>query len=619
MGMIDLGLIDAFCIGVTPPVKMGVAEWAEKHYYLPPESSAEPGLIDFARTPYQYGIMEAWDDPEVEVISMMVAAQMAKTTVILAALGKTYTVAGEGAPVLVLMPTIDNCQMLSRERIQPMIDHSPDMKRAEVKGRKGEVSSTNLQKRSRNGTVINLVGSNAPAGLASRSIKVLLADEVDRFAVSAGHEGNPLALAMRRLNTFKGNGAKAIITSTPTLRGISEIERYWNMGDQRIFLCKCPHCEHEHELVFDNLEWDGRDEHGHGGDYETARYPCPDCGTCWSEADRLQAITEGHWEITRPWIKGHASFRSTALISPWVGNWKNAAKEFIESRGDPALERVFVNTFLGETYSSDDLNIDEEELIKRMEGFGLDLIPEEVLAITGGADIQRDRIELTTIGHSETQSYILAHEIIHGDTSGTRVWSDFEEALSRKFQHALGNEIGYDAVAVDSGYLTQTVMGFAEKNSWRGVVAVKGVSGERPQWEQSKGQQQKGKILFLVGVDDGKATFMERLKNADTTAPGYIHICDMGSYAGTWAEQALSEYRDVSFSGGRPVVKWVRKSSSHRAEALDCIVYGYAIRHSLKPNWPARRKALIRVPEPEPEPEPGSGQSATSSGGWAKF
>lgn len=37
---------------------------------------------------------------------------------------------------------------------------------------------------------ITIVGANSATGLASRPIKVLLADEVDRYPASAGTEGD---------------------------------------------------------------------------------------------------------------------------------------------------------------------------------------------------------------------------------------------------------------------------------------------------------------------------------------------------------------------------------------------------------------------------------------------
>ena len=47
-----------------------------------------------------------------------------------------------------------------------------------------------------------MCGANSPAGLASRPVRVLLADEVDRFPDSAGTEGDPVDLAAKRMTTF---------------------------------------------------------------------------------------------------------------------------------------------------------------------------------------------------------------------------------------------------------------------------------------------------------------------------------------------------------------------------------------------------------------------------------
>ena len=605
-GTVDAGLLRAFNAGITPPPLRGLAEWAEQEYYLPAESAAEPGLIDLSRTPYQYGICDAFDDDAIETISMMMAAQLAKTTIILAVMGQVASTPGMGAPILMIMPIEDNAEMLARERFAPMIKASPILRKSLTDNRKKGAGDKVLQKFFNNGTIVNFVGSNAPAKLASRPVKYLLADEVDRFAVSAGKEGDPLELGIKRTSTFEGNGKKVLITSTPTEKGVSVIERNWNKSDQRRYHCKCPHCEDMHVLEFENLRAtreDGTDyalddwQKVDGGefDFKRAYYPCPACGAVWSEADRLQAVADGEWVIGRPEVTDHAGFHANALISPWVGNWQYAAKKFIEAQGVPELERTFVNTYLGIPFSSDDLKIDEQQIIDRMEDIGLDEIPADVLALTMGVDVQADRLEMITLGWGENSQTILSHEIIYGDTTGVRIWDDLDEAIGRKFKHALGNEIGYDAVAVDSGFLTQTVVAFAMKPRLVKVFAIKGVAGERPLWEMSKSKRKDGGKIFLVGVDDGKTQIMERLKETTPGSPSYIRIASAGSRSHEFAKQLLSEYRKLDFVAGRPKITWARKSSGHRAEVLDCTNYAWACRSSFKPNWEDRRRRVTRT------------------------
>lgn len=66
-----------------------------------------------------------------------------------------------------------------------------------------------------------LVGSNSVSKLASKPIKVLLVDEADRCKVTK--EGDSIKLAEKRTITFMDR--KIIISSTPTIKGSSQIEK----------------------------------------------------------------------------------------------------------------------------------------------------------------------------------------------------------------------------------------------------------------------------------------------------------------------------------------------------------------------------------------------------------
>jgi len=587
--MIDAGLAEAFVRGITPPEVQSLLSWAENNYYLPPESAAEPGLISFDRTPYSKGILDVLDgkEPNIDQVALMMAAQLAKTTILLAFLGKVCATPGEGAPILFMLPSIEVAEMISKERFAPMIQVCPALQRGLVDNRRNATGQTTLQKRFTNGTIVNFVSASVSNSVASRPVKYLLADEISRFSATAGKDGNPLALGMKRLSTFKGNGALSIVTSTPLLSGICEIERHWLASDKRKYFVPCPHCSFTQTLEFERITWEG-------DDWETATYSCPECGVCWTEADRLKAIADGEWIRTAPEVRDVAGFQLNGLYSPWVGSWSNAAREFISSRGDPMLEQVFTNTFLGQPHKSADLEITEQDVIDRMSAISLDPVPKEVLALTSGCDVQRDRIEVLTVGWSEHQAYFLDHTVIHGDTSGDVVWNDLHEFLSMTYQHELGETIKRDCTGIDSGYLTQTVMDFVTSHPGGSYYALKGVSGERLIIDKSKQKRKNNEQLWLVGVDSAKTNVMERLKISDREAHGYIHIADMALNKLEFAKQLLSEYRDVSFVAGRPVLKWVRKKGTD-AEVLDTAVYASAMRTLLKPNWANREIALTRV------------------------
>ena len=117
---------------------------------------------------------------------------------------------------------------------------------------------------------ITACGANSPASLASRPIRVVLFDEVDRYPVSAGSEGDPISLGKKRSATFWNR--KIAMVSTPTNKGASRIEMAYEDSDQRKFFVKCPHCQHPQEMKWANVKWDE-------GKPETAKYSCQECGT----------------------------------------------------------------------------------------------------------------------------------------------------------------------------------------------------------------------------------------------------------------------------------------------------------------------------------------------------
>ena len=88
------------------------------------------------------------------------------------------------APILVMQPTLDMGQTFSKDRLAPMIRDTPELRdKIDVKSR---YSGNTIMKKNFPGGHITIVGANSATGLASRPIKVLLADEVDRYPASAG-------------------------------------------------------------------------------------------------------------------------------------------------------------------------------------------------------------------------------------------------------------------------------------------------------------------------------------------------------------------------------------------------------------------------------------------------
>jgi phage terminase large subunit GpA-like protein len=65
------------------------------------------------------------------------------------------------------------------------------------------------------------------------------------FEESAGTEGDAVSLAMARTRTF-WNG-KVVMTSSPTIKGVSRIEAAWLQSDQREYEVPCPKLENPYD------------------------------------------------------------------------------------------------------------------------------------------------------------------------------------------------------------------------------------------------------------------------------------------------------------------------------------------------------------------------------------
>jgi phage terminase large subunit GpA-like protein len=364
--------------GVKPPEKLTVSQWSDRHRVLSSEASSEAGKWDTSRAEYQRGIMDAFSDSTIHTVVFMSSAQVGKTSILENIIG--YFISYDPSPILLLQPTLEMAQTFSKDRLSPMV-RDTELLREKLSDFKAKSSGNTILHKTFTGGHITMAGANSPASLASRPIRVVLADEVDRYPMSAGEEGDPLSLAYKRTTTFWNK--KRMAVSTPTVKGFSRIESAYNESDQRKFYVPCPHCETKQVLKWSHVQWDD-------GKPETAKYYCESCGAGWSDAERWNAVRYGEWLADNPTIKGVAGFWLNEIYSPWV-KLSEMAKNFLEAKKSPHTLKTFVNTSLGETWEEQGDGVEDDALLARRETY--ELIPNDGLILTCGVDIQDDRIE----------------------------------------------------------------------------------------------------------------------------------------------------------------------------------------------------------------------------------
>lgn len=576
MEVLDRSLRDAMAV-FRPPPRLSVSQWADRHRQLSREASSEPGQWRTGRAEYQRAILDAISDPLTHTVVVMSCAQVGKSEMLLNGIG--FHIAQDAAPILFLQPTVEMAETFAKDRIAPMIRDSPCLTAliAEPLSRSG--GNTILHKQFPGGH-LTLAGANSPASLASRPVRIVFADEVDRYPPSAGTEGDPVTLARARTKTFWNR--KFVLTSTPTIKGVSRIEQAYAESDQRVFEVPCPHCATAQRMLWAAVVWPA-------GRADAAAYHCTDCGAAWSDAQRIAALRKGEWSASAP-FRGIAGFHLNELYSPWsrVGD---IAQSFVEAKASRSQERMraWINTTLGETWEQDGERVDDAGIAARVESWAGE--PDGVLVRTAGVDVQDDRLEVEIVGWGvDEESWSLAYHVIFGDPSGPALWADLDRLLL---------DMKPAAVCVDSGgHHTQAVYKFCRERLRRRVYAIKGMGGPgRLVWPKRASRQNSGKLpLFLVGVDAAKDQIFAHLK-LTTAGPGYCHFPDDRDdqyFAGLASETVVTKY-----SKGFPVREY-RKRAGVRNEPLDCRVYSYCALISLNiRRWSALAKPL-RTQEPGP-------------------
>ena len=457
---------------LKPPPELSISDWADANRRLSSEASAEPGQWRTSRAEYQRGIMDAISDGSVESVVIMSSSQVGKSEALGNAVG--YYIDQDPAPIMVVMPTERDAEAWSKDRFSPMARDTPCLvgKIADPKSRDG--SNKILHKRFPGGH-LTIVGANAPSGLASRPIRILLCDEVDRYPFSAGAEGDPVNLAKKRTVTFWNR--KIVLVSTPTIRGLSRIETAYLESDQRQYWVPCPSCGTHQVLVWGQVRWESA-----GGEHrpETARYHCVACDAAWSDALRWAAIRRGEWRARAP-FRGIAGFHLNEVYSSWV-RLEAMVRAFLSARagGDEAM-KTFVNTSLGESWMESGEAPDWRRLYDRRERWAAGTVPEGGLILTAGADVQKDRIEVDVWAWGRgLESWLVDHIVIEGGPESAAAWAALAALLGRTWPHALGAELQIARLAVDTGYEAPAVYAWARRAGLRAGGAGQGRRGLQP-------------------------------------------------------------------------------------------------------------------------------------------
>lgn len=572
--------------GLTPDPLLTVSEWADKHRFLSPRASAEPGRYRTDRTPYMRAIMDALSPSHpARRIVFMKAAQVGATEAGNNWIG--YVIHHAPGPMLSVQPTVELAKRFSRQRIEPLIAESPALRERVKPARARDAGNTVLSKEFPAGLLV-ITGANSAVGLRSMPARYLFLDEVDAYPPSADEEGDPVALAEARTRTFSWR-SKVFLASTPTIHGVSRIEREFEASDQRRFFVPCPHCQHRQWLRFERLRWEK-------GKPDTARYQCEACDGAVEEHHKIEMLHAGDWRPTAEASDpGTIGFHLSALYSPvgWM-SWAMIARMWEASLATEEAKRSFKNGVLGETWIETGEAPDWQRLYERREDWQIGTVPSGGLFLTAGADVQKDRVEVSVWAWGRgLTSWFVDHIVIDGGPEHAETWSQLSSLLDRTWPHAHGARLGLAKLGIDSGYESPAVYAWARSAGHAQVAPLKGVEGFNraapvvgPSFvdvTEAGRKLRRGARLWTVAVATFKSETYRHLRLMRPTdeeivegaqyPAGFVHL-PRGLEA-EWVKQLVAEQLvSVKTRRGFQRLEW--QKLRERNEVLDCRVYARA-------------------------------------------
>lgn len=574
------------------PEKLTVSQWAEKRRVLD-DSSNFGGRWSNDITPYLVGVMDAFNDPGITEINFVKPTQVGGTEAMLNAIGWIITQCP--APTMMVYDTDDLARDTSNDRLRPSLTLTP-----EIKDRFYENESKELNLKFR-GMHMYFRGSKTPGKLASKAIRFLFFDEIDKMGGATKKEASPYNLAKERTRTFPYT-KKIFTASTPTLRSNYVWSIHEAADEQREYFMPCPHCGKWIQFKWSRVSFPGEDENGEKLDIETrataAVYACQECGCVITDRDKIGMLRSGEWRAVKKRENGpcrRVSFHLNALYSRFL-TWYDIVKEFLESKDDPSKLQNFVNSWLAEPWEDTKLKTNADLVFERQTDLEEFVLPEWTKLLTGGVDVQENCLYWTIRAWGD---YLTSQNIAHGQAFS---FAEVTKIMNFEFKKLNGDSAIVNLALVDSGDQTDDVYEYCAINAeW--AMPCKGISNGLSHYRLSKvnktDSRAYGMNLVLVDGNKYKDMIASRMRKENGKGSWMVYRgCEQD-----YADQVTAEHKIVDRSGGREKQTWKLKTSHAANHYLDCEVYAMAAADVLGVRNLFLQNQVDEVPNPKPEPQ----------------
>jgi phage terminase large subunit GpA-like protein len=563
-----------------------ISEWAPENRTLPAGTPFE-GPWQNSKTPFMVEIMdELSSSSSTEVISIMKCAQIGATAG--SAENKIgATIDFDPGPILYITATEKLAAEWSGKRLDPLID---------LCGLGNRLGPTVVRKGKRSGSGDKVYSKDFPGGyliitayksvgmLRSMPFQIVIFDEIDSAPVDVNKEGDPRKIGEARTSNYERR-KKILILSTPILKQTSKILKAFEEGDMRYYHVPCPDCKKliKFDLIDDagkcNLVFKMESEHNINED--SVHYPCPECGFKIKNYHKTGMYESGKckWIPSNPHARkrNKSYFINACYGSPGMVSFETLAQEYVSAEGDEEDMKAFVNLRAGLPWEEKGETPTIEQTMEKKGAYTRGTRPENVLMVTAGGDLHKDRLDVEIKGFDGMGSYSIEWMHFFGNPTTNKGGSLY------KFMKAFQNKElpGNPKIAfVDSKYQPKEVHKMAFKV--RGIYAIKGeewINGGVP-FIKSTLDQYGGMEYVRVNTGLIKTQIMNSLMLqpfAEGDYPeGYMHFPN--DYEDAFFEQLNSEARfpEENKKTGKVtgfVWKEIHSKGNH---ALDCNVYAMA-------------------------------------------
>lgn len=545
---------------LSPPEQLTVSEWAEKYRILDAKSSAMPGPWSNDITPYLKGVMDEFNNYETEKIVFVKPTQVGGTEALQNMIG--YIVMQDPAPTMIVYPTDTLAKSISENRLQPMLKATPEI------AKKFDDTSPLLELQF-DGMYLTLAGSNSPSGLASKPIRFLMMDEVDKYPGASNKEADPIKLATERTKTF--HNKKIYITSTPTLKTGHIWKEKEDADIEKHFFVPCPHCGEYIELLFPNIRFPDDEGMSYADRAEFATYVCQKCGCVITDNDKHNMLKLGEWKTVRHSTKyvRNVAFWINTLYSPFV-RWSDIAKEFLQSKDNPEDLQNFVNSWLAEPWEDTKLKTNADLVMERQTDLPAYVVPSWTKLLTAGVDVQETCLYWTIRAWGD---YLTSQNIAHGQALS---FQEIDQIMNLQYQTEDGDPVVVNLCLVDSGDQTDMVYDFCVTHADY-ALPVKGSNhAQLSPYKLSKiskvDSKAYGMTLVIADGNAYKDMIAGRMKRPNGRGSWMVYAgCDM-----EYAQQVTAEHKINVKKNGVVRQVWVPKRSHVDNHYLDAEVYALA-------------------------------------------